>query len=72
MGRIWFMQLNAMKRSSIVLLIARKRNKQLFQYTFHNQPLEQVNSATYLGVELPQASAGPNTSIKPAIKPIEI
>ena len=44
------MQFNATKCSSIP--ITRKRNKQLSQYTLHNQPLEQVNSATYLGVEL--------------------
>ena len=48
--RKWCMQFNATKCSSIP--ITRKRNKQLYQYTLHNQPLEQVNSATYLGVEL--------------------
>ena len=44
------MQFNATKCSSIP--ITRKGNKELSQYTLHNQPLEQVNSATYLGVEL--------------------
>ena len=46
----WCMQFNAMKCSSIP--ITRKRNKQLYQYTLQTQPLEQANSATYLGVEL--------------------
>ena len=48
--RKWCMQFNPTKCSSIP--ITRKRNKQLYQYTLHNKPVEQANSATYLGVEL--------------------
>jgi ribonuclease P/MRP protein subunit RPP40 len=46
----WCMQFNADKCSTIT--ITRKRNKLDFRYILHNQELEQVDSATYLGVEL--------------------
>ena len=32
--------------------ITRKKNKLIYPYTLHNQVLERVDSATYLGVEL--------------------
>ena len=46
----WCMSFNAAKCSSIT--ITRKFKKKIHQYSLHNQVLERVNSATYLGVEL--------------------
>jgi hypothetical protein len=46
----WCMSFNATKCSSIS--ITRKTNKIDFPYTLHNTTLEEVSSATYLGVEL--------------------
>ena len=48
--RQWCMSFNAAKCSSIS--ITRKQKKVLHQYSLHNQILERVDSATYLGVEL--------------------
>ena len=48
--RQWYMSFNPSKCSTIS--ITRKRNKLSHQYTLHNQELESVPSATYLGVEL--------------------
>ena len=48
--RQWCMSFNAAKCSSIA--ITRKQKKVLHQYSLHNQILERVDSATYLGVEL--------------------
>ena len=48
--RQWCMSFKAAKCSSIA--ITRKPKKVLHQYFLHNQILERVDSATYLGVEL--------------------
>lgn len=46
----WCMSFNATKCSSIS--ITRKKNKISFPYSLHSTTLEEVDSATYLGVEL--------------------
>jgi len=46
----WCMSFNAAKCSSII--ITRKQKKKVYQYSLHNQELERVKTATYLGVEL--------------------
>ena len=46
----WCMSFNASKCSSIS--ITRKTNKIVHNYTLHNQVLDRVSCATYLGVEL--------------------
>ena len=46
----WCMSFNAVKCNAIT--ITRKRQKIVKDYKLHNQTLERVSSATYLGVEL--------------------
>ena len=45
----WCMSFNAAKCSSIAM--TRKHKKILHQYKLHNQTLERVDKATYLGVQ---------------------